>query len=70
MNSRKEDRKEDKKLLFGQPKDHKVIDEELIEKALKEAGQPGTSFNEIKTLSLSYESMSSYLLFNLFTCSS
>lgn len=49
-------KKEDKKLLFGQPKDHTVIDERLIDDALKEVGDGGTPFNEIKTLSLSYKS--------------
>lgn len=51
-------KKEDKKLLFGQPKDHTVIDEHLIEESLREVGEGGTAFNEIKTLSLSYKSMS------------
>lgn len=60
-------KKEDKKLLFGQPKDHTVIDEHLIEDSLKEVGDGGTPFNEIKSLSLSYKSkvfLSSQVFYN------
>lgn len=55
--------KNSKKLLFGQAKDPTVIDEELIRKELGKTGESNANFNEVKALSLSYDSKLLFLPF-------
>lgn len=49
-------KKDDPRLRFGQPRDATVIDERLIDESLKETGESGKPYYEIKFLSLSYRS--------------